>query len=178
MVRPRSALRGTAVVLVATAATSVAVAMPAAATTRKPSVATLIARCTTARPAPGTTVRGAMFAQLQCIRRTAHLHRFSPSAPVAGVARRWSATMAAGAGLTHNPDMPAQVGAADSRWLDAGEIIGCTAAGPAEVGTVVTEWLRSPHHRSVLLDPSLTVVGIGVATADGTLWATVDLVDR
>ncbi|HVU74140.1 MAG TPA: CAP domain-containing protein [Mycobacteriales bacterium] len=170
----RSLFGATAVAL--TAAT-VALAAPASAATRTPSVATLVARCTTLHALPGTTPRAAMFAQLQCIRRTAGLPAFRASTPIADVARRWSAQMAGADGLEHNPDLSTQLAAVDPRWSEAGEVIGYGGAGTGQVSRLVAAWLRSPHHRALLLDPHLRVIGIGLATGHGQLWGTVDLAD-
>lgn len=159
------------------AATTVLLAAPAGAATRTPSVATLVARCTTQHVAPGTTARVAMFRELQCVRRTAGLPAFAQSSSIGGVAKRWSAAMASSDLLHHNPDLVTQAAAVDNRWQIVGEVIGFSTVGAGQVNRVVAAWLRSPVHRAVLLDPHLKVVGIGLVSSGGRFWATVDLVD-
>ena len=159
------------------AVTTVLLAAPAGAATRGPSVATLLARCTTQPVAAGTAPRTAMFRELQCIRRTAGLHAFAQSSSIGGVAKQWSAAMASNDLLHHNPDLVDQAAAVDTRWQLVGEVIGFSTVGAGQVNRVVAAWLRSPVHRALLLDPRLKVVGIGLLSSGGRFWATVDLVD-
>ena len=37
-----------------------------------------------------------------------------------------------------------------------------------------TAWMNSPDHRANILSPSFTSVGIGLAWANGQVWATED----
>lgn len=177
MVRFRSWARLFAAAGLGLIATTVLLAAPARAATHSPSVATLIARCTTQHVAPSTAPRTAMFRQLQCVRRTAGLPAFAQSSSIGGVAKRWSAAMASNDLLEHNPDLIDQAAAVDTRWQLVGEVIGFSSVGAGQVNRVVAAWLRSPVHRALLLDPRLKVVGIGLKSSGGRFWATLDLVD-
>jgi len=48
--------------------------------------------------------------------------------------------------------------------------------GPASItaGDMHTAWMNSPEHRANILSPSFTSVGIGLAWANGQVWATED----
>jgi uncharacterized protein YkwD len=119
-----------------------------------------------------------MFAELQCVRRTAGLPTFTGSASIALVANAWSWVMANGTGLNHNPYLTYMLTKVDPRWMDAGEVVGVTTAGTGQVSRIVASWLRSDEHRAELLDPHLRIIGIGMCYGAGQLWTTVDLVDR
>ena len=59
------------------------------------------------------------------------------------------------------------------RWSELGENV---AVGYATADDVMTGWLASPNHRSNILKPEFTHVGVAVAAADdGTLYWTMDL---
>jgi len=43
---------------------------------------------------------------------------------------------------------------------------------------IVDDWLSSPGHRAILLDPDFTHLGVGVSARDGTILATQEFVGR
>src|SRR3954451_20276105 len=70
------------------------------------------------------------------------------------VARGWSAQMAGGAGLSHNPSLASQV----SNWRTLGENVG----SGSDVATIEAALEASPHHFENMVDPAFNYVGIGV----------------
>lgn len=82
------------------------------------------------------------------------------------VARGWSAQMAGGAGLSHNPDLGTQV----TNWRLLGENVGTGG----DVNSIEAALEASPHHFANMVDPSFTYVGIGVVEAGGAIWVTED----
>ena len=80
------------------------------------------------------------------------------------VARRHSAAMAAENRLYHNPALAEQV----QGWQLVGENVG-TGASVEEVHVAL---MASPQHRSEILDPRFTGVGIGVVQAGDVIWVT------
>ena len=59
------------------------------------------------------------------------------------------------------------------RWSSWGENV---AAGQPTSGDVMDAWMNSPGHRANILSPSFTVIGVAaVASADGTIYWTMDL---
>src|SRR3954452_12380271 len=82
------------------------------------------------------------------------------------VARGWSAQMAGGAGLSHNPNLASQV----SNWRTLGENVGTVG----DVASVEAALEASPHHFENMVDPAFNYVGIGVVEAGGAVWVTED----
>src|SRR4051812_33573252 len=82
------------------------------------------------------------------------------------VARGWSAQMAGGAGLSHNPNLASQV----SNWRTLGENVGTGG----DVASVEAALEASPHHFENMVDPAFNYVGIGVVEAGGAVWVTED----
>ncbi|MBA2281701.1 MAG: CAP domain-containing protein [Acidimicrobiia bacterium] len=103
--------------------------------------------------------------------RAAHgLAPFQQSSCLDGVARSWSVRLASTGRLHHNPSYADQTLACVA-WRAAAENV---AYNPSPT-VLTTAWMQSGPHRANILDPALTVVGIGVTIdAAGTIWATVD----
>jgi uncharacterized protein YkwD len=104
-----------------------------------------------------------------------------------GVARDWSAAMAGSevvgpdgrpiwAAYYHNPDYETQVGAAvPFAWV--GENIAIRYASGSYGDQLAEMWLGSPTHRSRVLFPNFTQVGVGVVkSSSGYAYATQNLV--
>lgn len=82
------------------------------------------------------------------------------------VARRWSARMAQAQSLSHNPNLTSEV---SQDWEKLAENVG---AGPT-VAEVHDAFMASSSHRSKILDPAFTAIGVGVTTDDkGRMWVT------
>ncbi|GIU84831.1 MAG: hypothetical protein KatS3mg008_1606 [Acidimicrobiales bacterium] len=77
----------------------------------------------------------------------------------------WAEHLAATGRLAHDPNFPANLSAP---WWKAGETVGVSAFG---AGDIVRLWMASPSHRSILLDPAMTHVGVGVVETGGLTWA-------
>lgn len=82
------------------------------------------------------------------------------------VARRWSARMAQAQSLSHNPNLTSEV---SHDWEKLAENVG---VGPT-VAEVHDAFMASSSHRSKILDPAFTAMGVGVITDDkGRMWVT------
>jgi uncharacterized protein YkwD len=102
----------------------------------------------------------------------------APAEDVAAVARAWSAQMAGGAGLEHNPAYADEI----CCWSVVTENVAWSEPHrfwrPGDPVARVTRELQaallaSPGHRANLLDPGVDQVGIGVhVDADGAVWIT------
>ena len=58
-------------------------------------------------------------------------------------------------------------------WSDIGENLFVCDETPDYARTAITGWMKSPTHRTNLLDRSWTATGIGIATArDGSIFVT------
>lgn len=87
-------------------------------------------------------------------------------AELTAVARRWSAKMAQAQSLSHNPNLPSEV---TQDWEKLAENVG---VGPT-VEEVHAAFMASTSHRTKILDPVFTTVGVGVVTdAKGRMWVT------
>lgn len=87
-------------------------------------------------------------------------------AELTAVARRWSAKMAQAQSLSHNPNLPSEV---TQDWEKLAENVG---VGPT-VEEVHTAFMASTSHRTKILDPVFTTVGVGVVIdAKGRMWVT------
>jgi uncharacterized protein YkwD len=133
---------------------------PTTSTTAKPTSATPTGATPTGAK-PTSANEPAEYAA-QVVRRTndvraaERLPRLHGSACARDAAILRAAALAGKAGLTHAP--LADVLATCVPSGTAAENLSRTAASPA---TVVGAWMRSPGHRSNLLDPDLTEIGVG-----------------
>ena len=91
---------------------------------------------------------------------------------VAEVAREWAATMARDRDLRHRPDLGAALNRRGVSYRTAGEVVGYGG----HVSDVHRGFMSSTSHRSILLSPDYSEVGIGVTASGGVVWVTVDFV--
>src|SRR5690606_1890092 len=97
---------------------------------------------------------------------------------LAAVAAGWSARMAGGVGLAHNPDHRAQYGWPTAR---ASEVVAYVRDGASSLeqlaSAILGLWMASPPHRATLLGDSWTDIGVGCAWSDdGRLYATANVI--
>jgi len=83
-----------------------------------------------------------------------------------GLAKSWSARLAAAGGLSHNPSLGSQVGG----WRSIGENVGM---GPS-VDSIQQAFINSPDHYRNIMDSAFTLVGVGVTYSGGTVFVTLD----
>jgi hypothetical protein len=89
-----------------------------------------------------------------------------------GVARSWSASMAAAGSISHNPSLASQVPAG---WRKLGENVG----QGGNVDALQQAFVNSPSHYHNLVDPGFNFVGIGVVHGSGgMIFVTVDFMQR
>ena len=79
----------------------------------------------------------------------------------------WSARMAS-RGLQHGSWTLVD----QSGYETLGENIGRSSGTAANAGAVHSSWMNSDMHRALILEPGFDSVGIGVACANGQVWAT------
>jgi len=133
-----------------------------------------------AAPAPAILRTGspaqALLALTNQARAAAGLAPLTWSAGIATMAQNWSQSMAGDATvcaippLAHNPSYKDQT---PGSWTTVGENVGC--AEPASATVIFNAWMGSDGHRTNLLRPEFTHIGIGWAvTANGIAFATQD----
>lgn len=94
------------------------------------------------------------------------------------VADGWAAQLMSRQALAHNPDLQHDLethGSPD--WQTYGEVVG---RGPADdPDALFNGYMQSSEHRSVILDPAMRFIGLGVRDdAGGAAWNVLDFVDR
>jgi hypothetical protein len=89
---------------------------------------------------------------------------------LSAVARAWAAKMAAAGTISHNPGLTSQVGP----WSKVAENVGM---GP-NLDTVHRALVASHPHYVNLVDTEVTLVGIGVVTAGGTVFVVENFLRR
>jgi hypothetical protein len=97
-------------------------------------------------------------------------HGLNPLASYGGlvsIARYWSGNMAAAGAISHNMNLPNQVG---GPWTKLGENVGTGWT----VQSIQDAFVASPHHYENLVDPVFNYVGIGVVDSGGKIYVTVD----
>jgi hypothetical protein len=88
-----------------------------------------------------------------------------------GIARRWSANMAAAGTISHNPNLASQV---TEYWIKLGENVGMGGS----VDAIQQAFVNSPHHYENIVDPAFHHVGIGVVYgSNGTIFVTLDFME-
>ena len=98
--------------------------------------------------------------------RTSHgLAPLHVSADLVSVAQSWTDVLARTGVLRHNPHLGSDV----PNWWSVGENVGMGADLP----DIARAFWNSPDHRSNILDPRYTDVGIATARSDGRIWITV-----
>ena len=78
------------------------------------------------------------------------------------VARRWATSMAAAGRISHNSALGTQV----TGWTKVAENVGM---GP-DLDTIHRALVASPPHYANLVDPAVTLIGVGVVASGGTLF--------
>lgn len=93
------------------------------------------------------------------------------------VADGWAAQLMSRQALSHNPNLQQQLethGSPD--WQTYGEVVG---RGPADdPDALFNGYMQSSEHRSVILDPAMRFVGLGVRDDADAAWNVLDFVDR
>lgn len=176
-------LTGSAVAASLLAATALPAA--AAAASAAPAGSAAVARGTVPAAAPRTVTLTAFEARLLLrinkARAAAGLRRLVATAGATDVARRWSVTLAASRGLSHNPALvPAMSKAGSGSWQLLAENVG---TGPADNADVLFDaYMASPHHRANILEARARFVGIGTVqvthdAGPAQAWNTMDFTD-
>jgi cysteine-rich secretory family protein len=99
------------------------------------------------------------------------LQALTVSSDLVSVARNWSSRMAASQTISHDPNISNEV----SNWTRLGDNVG---RGP-DVTSIHDAFMNSPEHRSNILDPEYTQIGVGVvAGSDDRLYVTEIFVRR
>jgi hypothetical protein len=126
-----------------------------------------------ARVAPAHADNASLLLGLVNTLRAAHgAPPLSADPTLTAVAQHWSAYMAAGAGLVHDPTLGSQV---TGGWTKLGENIG--AGG--NVTAIFNAFVKSAFHFSNMIDPTYNLSGIGIALSPpSTLWVTEDFEAR
>jgi Cysteine-rich secretory protein family len=117
--------------------------------------------------ADSVTDEGAFVARINGLRNSQGLGSLTVDPRLVGVARAWSAHMAATAVLAHNPSLPAQ---SPPGWSVVGENVG---EGPT-VDVLQAAFMASPHHYTNMVDPRYTSIGVGIVETNGVIWVTED----
>lgn len=133
---------------------------------------------TTVAPVPAVDISaGTVIALTNQARAEAGVAPVVEDARLDAAAGAHSAEQAARATMTHtgaNGSNPGQrMTAAGYKWRTWGENV---AAGQTSAAQVVQAWLDSPGHRTNMLNPAFTSIGVSVAaSSNGTLYWTMDL---
>jgi hypothetical protein len=96
------------------------------------------------------------YAATNAARASAGLPALKQSGDLAAVAQAWAEQMASTGKLAHNPNLQTQV----KNWRYVGENVGTGGT----VAAIQDAFMKSPNHRSNILDTDFTEVGIGTAT--------------
>jgi hypothetical protein len=86
------------------------------------------------------------------------------------IARSWSAQMASAGAISHDPNLPNEV----SGWTQLGDNVGRGGT----VSAIHDAFMNSSEHRSIILDPDFTQVGVGVVSSGNLLYVTEIFVRR
>jgi len=127
-------------------------------------LAGLAATAVPAAASPGNEAR--FVALINAERAQVGVGPLSVSGDLTGVARGWSAHMAAVAVLSHNPSWTSQI----TNWQLLGENVGVGSSVPL----LDQAFYASQHHRENELNPAFTQVGVGTVESGGQIWVTVD----
>jgi uncharacterized protein YkwD len=137
------------------------------------------AACTAAAPPPSGSCymdpfSSSLFNLLNADRAANGLPGLAANGQLTCLAQNWSQTMASTNTLGHqNLSAILSSPSYSPYFTTLGEIL---AEDPAQVSAtdVNTAWMNSPEHRANILSPSFRWVGVGVANAYGSVWATAD----
>lgn len=98
--------------------------------------------------------------------RVAHgLTPFNAAAALAGAARRHSGEMARAGKIFHSQNLHSKA----RGWPALGENVGLAS----NAADVVSYFLQSPSHRSLIMDRTFSHQGVGVVFEHGSLWVTI-----
>jgi len=100
------------------------------------------------------------------VRASAGVPALAVDGTLSAVARSWAATMAAAGTISHNPTLGTQL----TGWTKIAENVGM---GP-DLDTVHRALVASPPHYANLTDPQLTLIGVGVVSAGGSVFVVED----
>jgi uncharacterized protein YkwD len=126
-------------------------------------------------PAPvlGASAEQSILDRVNKVRRAHHLPAVAGRGCLSRVARRHSRYLARIQRLQHES---ANGATADERIRGVLNVsfTGETLAYGSSAGAVVAAWMKSPPHRSLLLDRDFHVIGVGVKRRGAVLWTTAD----
>jgi uncharacterized protein YkwD len=116
---------------------------------------------------------GAVLTDLNLTRASVGLRPLAANGQLTCLAQGWSGYLASIDGFFHrNPQAVLQSpGYGGYRTLGENILEGPTSTTADSVNTA---WFNSPEHRANVLSGAFTSVGIGVAYANGSVWATED----
>jgi uncharacterized protein YkwD len=125
-------------------------------------------RCGPSTSSKTAMMAGDLFNRLNAERAARHLAPLAWDATLADYATAWSANMAAN-GFRHS-----SIGGLLGSYNFVGENIAAGSAGTTD-GDLHNGWMHSDGHRSNILAPGYTRVGIGAfCSPDGSIWLTQD----
>lgn len=120
-----------------------------------------------AAPSPDQAERD-FFTMLNDERQRAGLAPLSHDPAIVPIAREWSTSMSNAGGISHRPDLRAQIESRVTRdWRRIGENVG----RGGDVGALHQAFMNSPGHRANVLG-DYNRVGIGVVVTGNTVWVT------
>ncbi|HEX6597300.1 MAG TPA: CAP domain-containing protein [Acidimicrobiales bacterium] len=140
-------------------------------TFRRGAVGALVVGLLSLVAAPTTaSAQSALESTLLTLTNTARAVAGMPAVTLDGtlssIARDWANSMAAAGGISHNPDVKAQLSAAGVGWRKTGENVGM---GPT-LTSIHEALLASPGHFRNIVDPDFDRVGLAVVATGNTLW--------
>ena len=103
------------------------------------------------------------------LRGTVGLPPLTLDAPATGVATGWAEQLAGTDGISHNPDLAAEM---PEGWAKIGENVGMGG----DVEAIHEALVRSPSHYDNLVQAGFTRVGIAVVARPGVVYAVEDFV--
>jgi hypothetical protein len=122
-------------------------------------------------PAHADGVTEQFLAKINDLRTSKGLGALQEDPALMSFAQSWSDHMGQAGAISHNPALAASPGT----WTKAGENVG---VGP-DVDTLFAALVASPKHYDNMVDPSFTIIGIGVTVLpDGTMYTTHDFEAR
>jgi hypothetical protein len=98
------------------------------------------------------------------------LNAVAVSSDLVSVAHSWSAQMASDGAISHDPNLANEV----SGWSQLGDNVGRGGS----VSSIHDAFMNSSEHRSIILDPDYTQVGVGVVSSGDLLYVTEIFVRR
>ena len=115
---------------------------------------------------PVPAAEASFVGQVNAMRTEQGLATLAVDGELTAIAREWAATMADGAGLSHNPNLEEQVQAA---WTRLSENVGYGS----DVEEIMDDFRGSTTHVGHILDAGMTRLGVGVVQdTQGDLWTT------